>query len=302
MRTEEIRLSFHGLRVRFRVFSPDEEPIVHRALFVSSPAGDVENWEALAGMLTECGCLCVTAELPGFGKSPCGAFVPQDNDTRARILWGILDEVEVRRNEEMTRWHLIGHGSAAAAVMTMAQQHPDSALSRVLVCPVLDRFLPPPLFRLLQSRFSDKLISAWFRYWIENRKRFGRLAVRLYGARPRRARVSALHRAWTREGMRETVVRLLREGYSFPKEAYGVQTPLMLLWSTDDRLLGGEIPVRLLKSLPSVEKHMLHSGHMAMETDPDVLRDFLRGWFRFAEGREKGVVRPTTHTHADRQA
>ena len=100
MRTEEIRLSFHGLRVRFRVFSPDEEPVAHRALFVSSPAGDVENWEALAGMLTECGCLCVTAELPGFGKSPCGTDVPQDNDTRARILWGILDEVEVRRGEE----------------------------------------------------------------------------------------------------------------------------------------------------------------------------------------------------------
>lgn len=299
MRTEEIRLSFHGLRVRFRVFSPDEEPVAHRALFVSSPAGDVENWEALAGMLTECGCLCVTAELPGFGKSPCGTDVPQDNDTRARILWGILDEVEVRRGEEMTSWHLIGHGSAAAAIMTMAQYQPDSTLSRVLVSPVLDRFLPSPLFKLLKSRFSGKLISAWFRYTILNRKRFGRLAVRLYGARPRRARVNVLYRSWSRKEMLETVARLLREGYSFPKEAYDVHTPLMLLWGTDDRLLGGEIPVRLLKSLPSVEKHMLHSGHMAMETDPDVLRDFLRGWFRFAEGHEKGVVRPTTHTHAD---
>ena len=74
------------------------------------------SFTELAGMLAANGCLCVAAELPGYGASACGAGVFQDNDTRAQILWGILDEVERRRGEKQCVWHLIGHGSAAAAI------------------------------------------------------------------------------------------------------------------------------------------------------------------------------------------
>ena len=141
MRTEEIRLSFQGLRVRFRVFTPDAQA-TRRVLMVSSPLADADAWTELAGMLAANGCLCVAAELPGYGASACGAGVFQDNDTRAQILWGILDEVERRRGEKQCVWHLIGHGSAAAAIMMMTLYQADSVKSRVLISPVFDRFMP----------------------------------------------------------------------------------------------------------------------------------------------------------------
>ena len=47
MRTEEIRLSFQGLRVRFRVFTPDAQA-TRRVLMVSSPLADADAWTELA--------------------------------------------------------------------------------------------------------------------------------------------------------------------------------------------------------------------------------------------------------------
>lgn len=300
MRSQEIRLSFRNLKVRFRVYEPDDGQVDHRALFVSSPLNDADSWEKLASMLTQSGCLCVAAELPGFGRSPCGKAVNQDNDTRAQILWGILDEIEARRGESRCAWHLIGHGSAAGAIMTMALYQAESVSSRVLVCPVIDRFTIAPLHRLLASRLGERLVGHWYRVNLVDRTRFLKLMRRVYGTRLSRPRAQALYHSYNRRGMLSTLCRLMREGYALPGDVYAVDTPLMLIWGAEDRIFGGEIPSRLRKRLPAAEYHLVRCAHMPMETDPEILRDYLRGWFRFAEGRETTVVRPTTRTHADR--
>lgn len=290
VRIENIRLSFQGRRVYLRVYSPDDKAPAHRALFVSSPMGDMDNWDELARMLTEGGCLCVAAELPGFGRGTGGAGAMQDNDTRSQILWGILDEVEKRRNEAQSGWHLIGHGSGCCAVLCMAMYQPDSALSRVLISPVLDRFTPLLVHKALVTKFGDWLVSAWHRLNILNTRRFSRLAARVYGENVGADRLKRLQRALTRKGFLPAFKRALREGYILPEGATSVDGPLMLIWGASDRIFGGQIPSRLLRRLPDAEKHLVRSAHMSMETHPDMLKDYLRGWFRFAEGREKVTV------------
>ena len=290
MRTEEIRLSFQGLRVRFRVFTPDAQA-TRRVLMVSSPLADADAWTELAGMLAANGCLCVAAELPGYGASACGAGVFQDNDTRAQILWGILDEVERRRGEKQCVWHLIGHGSAAAAIMMMTLYQADSVKSRVLISPVFDRFMPYPLQLLLETPFGKKLIDLWFRKKILDRRGFAILVRRVYGGRGSKARMEALRRSICRRGMPDTLARLMREGYRVPENAYQSKGPLMLIWGTNDRIFGGQLPARVKKRLPDAETHMLRAAHMSMETDADILNDYLRGWFLFSEGQEKWPVK-----------
>lgn len=240
MRTEEIRLSFQGLRVRFRVFTPDAQA-TRRVLMVSSPLADADAWTELAGMLAANGCLCVAAELPGYGASACGAGVFQDNDTRAQILWGILDEVERRRGEKQCVWHLIGHGSAAAAIMMMTLYQADSVKSRVLISPVFDRFMPYPLQLLLETPVGKKLIDLWFRKKILDRRGFAILVRRVYGGRVSKARMEALRRSICRRGMPDTLARLMREGYRLPENAYQSKGPLMLIWGTNDRIFGGPL-------------------------------------------------------------
>lgn len=290
MRTEEIRLSFQGLRVRFRVFTPDAQA-TRRVLMVSSPLADADAWTELAGMLAQNGCLCVAAELPGYGASACGPNVVQDNDTRAQILWGILDEVERRRGEKQCVWHLIGHGSAAAAVLMMTQYQEDSVKSRVLISPVFDRFMPYPLQRLLETSVGKTLIDLWFRKKVLDRRGFATLVRRIYGGRVSKARMETLHRSVCRRGMPDTLARLMREGYHLPEKAYHVEGPTMLIWGTNDRIFGGQLPARVRKRLPNAETHMLRAAHMSMETDADILNDYLRGWFLFSEGQEKWPVK-----------
>ena len=290
MRTEEIRLSFQGLRVRFRVFTPDAQA-TRRVLMVSSPLADADAWTELAGRLAATGCLCVAAELPGYGASACGAGVFQDNDTRAQILWGILDEVERRRGEKQCVWHLIGHGSAAAAIMMMTLYQADSVKSRVLISPVFDRFMPYPLQLLLETPVGKKLIDLWFRKKILDRRGFAILVRRVYGGRVSKARMEALRRSICRRGMPDTLARLLREGYRLPENAYQSKGPLMLIWGTNDRIFGGQLPARVKKRLPDAETQMLRAAHMSMETDADILNDYLRGWFLFSEGQEKWPVK-----------
>ena len=115
MQVEDIRLSFEDFRVKFRMYTPDDDHVLHRILFVGSPVDDVMSWDALASMLADKGYLCVVADLPGFGWNPCGKNVAQDNDTRAQTLWGILDDVESNRGDAPSAWHLVGHGSGCAA-------------------------------------------------------------------------------------------------------------------------------------------------------------------------------------------
>ncbi len=291
MRMEEIRLSFQGIRVAVRIYTPDTDRIAHRAILVSSPVSDLHSWHRLAVMMAEAGCLFVTADLPGFGKCPCVQSAPQDNDTRAQILWGILDEVEKLRGEEQTKWHLIGHGNGAAAVLSMALYQPDSTLSRVLISPVVDRFLFAPIHALIASNAGESLTLKWHQRYVRSKKRFRKLAEKIYGARIRKDRLIALHKMMNRKAVAPLLTRVIRESFTLNESVYDVKTPVMLIWGSNDRIFGGQIPPRLKKKLSHAEMHLVPSAHMSMETHPDMLRDYLRGWLRFSEGREKALIR-----------
>jgi len=292
VQTTKLRLSFKGIKIQAHIYEPDGE-IMHRALFVSSPFGDPVSWSALVHKLTGIGCLCVCADLPGFGFNPSSAEAPQDNDTRAQILWGLLDEIEARRNEDMCKWHLIGHGSGCAAVMHMALYQPDSTHSRVLLNPVIERFMFAPVHGILSSAKCEKLLLALHSRCIKKQKSFRRLLSRLYGTVLPKERISALYKALNRKGVAESLARHMREGYKTNRDVYSVESPVMLIWGANDRIFGGQIPSYLTRKLPKAEKHVLKCAHMSMETAPDAVCDYLRGWFRFSEGREKGVVRPS---------
>ena len=163
--------------------------------------------------------------------------------------------------------------------------------SRVLISPVFDRFMPYPLQLLLETPVGKKLIDLWFRKKILDRRGFAILVRRVYGGRVSKARMEALRRSICRRGMPDTLARLMREGYRLPENAYQSKGPLMLIWGTNDRIFGGQLPARVKKRLPDAETHMLRAAHMSMETDADILNDYLRGWFLFSEGQEKWPVK-----------
>ena len=290
MPVSRIRLSFQSIRVQAQIYEPEGE-ITARALFVSSPMGDPASWTYLLTNLSKNGVLCVSADLPGFGANPVSKKVPQDNDTRTRILWGILDEVEYRRGESQSKWHLVGHGSGAAAVLTMALYQPDSTLSRVLLSPVVEPGQVSPIHRFLVSSVGEPVLNLLLKHFLTREKPFNRLLTRLYASPRSKERAQALYKMLNRKGVIPSFVRHLREGYQVNSDVYYVNTPIMIIWGANDRIYGGQIPVRLIKRLPGAEKHVLNTGHMCMETASGDIGDYLRGWFAFSEGKAKNVVK-----------
>ncbi len=300
------RLSFGGVRVLFKTYTPDAGKLSHRVAFVTSPLGDVDSWDALCRIMAGMGCLCVSIELPGYGHSAQAA--PQDNKTRAQILWGVLDEVEISRGEEACRWHLISHGSACGAVLEMTRQEPKSVISRVLITPVTRGFgFTQKPQRLSSPRaWVYRQLYAWF---TGREARFAAKLKKLYGGDLDQTRVNALYKQALGQGRMENLMEHQVRGYYISKAAFKTKAPVMILWGRDDPM--GALYSPLINCLlhpdecydrpndtePTraecrrldVEPHnMKFRRHMPMETDPKDVSERLSGWLDYAASRNKG--------------
>ena len=270
-------LSFHGQRVHFRVAEPEGE-LQHRVFMLSSPLSSTFNWRKLLPELTQLGCLVVMMDLPGFGEGDCGPDSPQSNDVRARIAWGVLDELDRETGEELALWHLIGHGTACQTILTMANEYPDSVRSQVHIAPTLESAIVPRPRRsgANVSRADEK----WFDRNIQNPDGFKRFMDAVF-ARPAEDYVrDHMYLCLTRPGARESFLRMLR-GSGLPEPARGF-SPVMLLWGGQDVFASEGTQSVFTRLLPEAEKHQLRTaGHFPMETHSRAIRDYLRGWLRY---------------------
>lgn len=273
----------HGLSVHYRVVMP-AEPARHRALLVSSPGHSTFGWRHIVPELTKAGCQCVLCDLPGFGLSECRDDVPQDHETRAQFLWGLLDALDMEENGKLNCWHLMAHGSACGTIAEMALMQPDSVSSLLMLCPTLYSPLPGWLLRFFERPGSTKLIGTWYRRNIAPMNRFARIAARMYGMALPEKTLRLLHKPLLRlEGHGEMLRRLLLDGYRLDTSRLNdLFMPVMVLWGGRDPLLGGSVPAKLRdRDLKNAEYHILSSAaHCPAETSSRAVRDFLRGWIR----------------------
>jgi len=277
------RMCFEGIYVRFKVYTPDSD-VSCRVACIGSPIGDCESWDGLCERLSARGCLCVSCEMPGFGHTPVSA--PQDNATRASIVWGILDEVEYSRGENGCSWHLVSHGSGCGTVMKMAQDYSTNVLSRVLISPVVDRFSSGLWGMLLHTKPGKKLLGAYYERATASTLRFKQKMEKLYGQSLSQERLDKLQKEFVRKNRFDTLLNLFEKGYRISPKAFKVTSPVMLFWGRQDAF--GSCPdEKLLKKLQNVEVHYITSSHMCMETMPQEMSEFLGGWFSYAEGRQK---------------
>lgn len=289
VRIDLYRLCFDRISVRYKVYTPGDNAVKRRACFVSSPLGDAECWDALCRILASQGCLCVAFELPGFGHTPVNA--PQDNATRASILWGVLDEVEYSRGDPQSRWHLISHGSGCGVILEMARTQKESVVSRTLISPVTHRFESGLSRKFAAGRFGRWLYSKAYAYSVENINRFSAKVAKLYGEEPDQVRMDLLHREFCREGRLDCLFRLFENGYRLSPKAYTIEDRIMLIWGKRDPF-GASPEEKLMRVLRDVEVHYIsNTAHMPMETMPQETSEYLNGWFEYMEGHAKGPTR-----------
>ena len=271
MATEESQyLSFHGIRVHFRIAAPVDPPR-DRVLLLSSPLINTFHWRKLTPELTQLGCLTVLVDLPGFGRSDCGMDVPQDGAMRSNLLWGVLDEIDRQTGAPDSVWHLVGHGISCATVLEMAALYPDSVKSQVHIAPLLRAPQLP----------QDASPARWYQRAILEKDSFRRMIERCAGYPMDDYILDRMRAPLMRPGARESFLRMLRAGQHAPDCGLGF-CPAMALIGGRDALLGGTAREDVDRLLGGAETHELKSaGHFPMETHSKALRDYLRGWIRY---------------------
>ena len=276
-------ISIHGITVHYRILRP-AGAVRHRVFLLASPGQSTFSWRHIQPELTEAGCLCVLCDMPGYGLSECRDDIPQDHETRAQILWGLLDAVDMKERGKLGCWHLMAHGSAAGTIAQMALTQPDSASSLMMLAPVLYSPIPAAVRYFARRPGFSRLLGALLHRCILHPGRFARITSFLYGAPLSPKTLSSLHRcAHALLGHEEMLRQLLLNGYSPDLSRLNdLFMPAMILWGGRDPLLGGTIPARLrTQDFKIAEYHVLPSaGHCPGETNSRAVRDFLRGWIR----------------------
>ncbi len=280
MPLQDCYISFKGLVLHYQIAKP-KGAVLHRALLIPAPGQSCYNWRLILPQLQQMGCLCVLVDLPGFGQSMCGSGVPHRQDTRAKLLWGILDQVDRDMSGRINRWNIIGQGSSAGTALTMAYQQPDSCGSLTLLSPILRCYIPRFLKPLVRSNLGNALLKRWYKNNILNRSKFRKHMRWLYG-RPQHAAVAETIQApFRRPGSDESLQRLLLNGSIIPHGALNDWFPTMVLWGEHDKLLGCRPPAYMRKLLSHAEFHILrYGGHYCAETNHLEVCDYLRGWVR----------------------
>lgn len=262
---------FGGRKVHIRVVEPDDE-FVRRVFVLPSPLTSAFNWRKITPELAQLGCMTVVMDLPGFGESDCGD-APQDTRTRARIAWGVLDEIDSALDGKNSTWHLIGHGSACQTILDMANMFPDSVRSQVYISPVLDGA------GVIPGRLS---CERWFDENVLNPNGYRRFIDRLFARRADDYVADAMRRPFLRPGARESFVEMLAQRAELsPVRGF---SPVMAIWGELDDFMDRRALERLKELAPEAETHALKTaGHIPMETHSHALRDYLRGWLRYVE-------------------
>lgn len=271
MAAEDAFITFNGTRVHVKVVEPDTE-LKYRVFVISSPMTSAFSWRKLTPELSQQGCMTVIMDLPGFGMSDCGENVPQDNETRAQIGWGIIDEVDSAIGEGDATWHIMAHGTACQTALAMANMYPDSVSSMIYISPMMNTE------NGIRTGFQSH--SRWYDSNIAGPSGYRALVDKLFARHADDYVADTMRAPFRRNGAKESFINMLSQ-HTKPEPNKGF-APAMTLWGEKDVLMDEKTVAAFKKYVPESEIHVMKTaGHFPMETHSHAMRDYLRGWIKY---------------------
>lgn len=272
-----------GVSLHYRFWPAAGTELKGSVLFVHGFGGSTFSWRRNVDALVAQGYRVVATDLPAWGYSDRRLGLDHTQRARARLLWQLLDDVNLKTGPPgpPVQWTLVGHSMGGGTVAAMALQQPGRVSSLVLVDAAI--YLTPSsashlLVRVLPIR---GLFEAGARQEMSSRRAIADVLQLAYRREPDTAEVNGHFVPLQLPGTAEAVVDGLANGTDRePLDMTDILAPTLIVWGADDVWVPLASGRRLESEIPNSELHVIrHGGHMPNETEPaqfnTLLLDFL---------------------------
>jgi pimeloyl-ACP methyl ester carboxylesterase len=260
-----------GLRLHVRDSGPKDGPAV---IFLHGFGSSLHTWEAWAAALGQ-DKRVIRLDLPGFGLTgadPAGDYT----DARSiEVLVALMDKLGIERAA------VVGNSMGGRIAWTFAARHPERVSKLVLISP--DGFESagleygkkpsvPSLLKLMQYALPKSMLRSNLRpAYADPRAMTDALVDRYYDM-------------MLAPGVRGAIIARMQQTVLEKPEPLlaRIQTPTLLLWGEQDRLIPIANAEDYLKAIPNVRLVRLPAvGHLPQEEAPEAslapLKAFLDG-------------------------
>jgi pimeloyl-ACP methyl ester carboxylesterase len=242
-------------------------------------------WSKVLLELADAGFRVIAVDLAGYGYSGKPRHLDYTIGSQARMLVGLLDELQIDRTA------VVGSSYGAAVAATMALDYAERVERLVMVGAVTNneptRYL---MMRLFGSPIIGDIISPLL---LGSRRLLRRRMKRVYDrhawtmderrvdARHLPLRAASTHRAIIRTVRRWDADRIFRE-------AHLIKQPVLLLWGEDDREVPLENGESLQQEIPQARLLVFRDcGHLPQEEYPQIFTQLVSGFCREQDEAER---------------
>jgi pimeloyl-ACP methyl ester carboxylesterase len=267
-----------SLRIHYRTWNSEIKNPRGKVLLIHGFCGSTFCWRFNYDTLVRAGYMVVAIDLPGFGYSERSAKLNQSQSNRARMIWELIDAIDL---QVKSKWNIVGHsmgGGTAEAVALMKPEHTQSLTILDGMIFIKNNNVNMSVVGLVNHPAYKEILLSYTEHRYLSFNNFRRQLKGTYGFLPDTATVNAYLDPLQIEGTAETVVNLLANSNEIQDlDARGLdQFPVLVVWGKKDRTIRLSNGKKLKRAVPSIELKVIPNAyHMAMETHPEVFNRML---------------------------
>ena len=220
----------------------------------------------------------VAVDLPGFGYSDRNAKINQSQSNRAKLIWGLLKQID---GDDTTKWNILGHSMGGGTAEAMALMDPRRTQSLTLVDGMVflhNTELTGAFVTMSKTEPMKKiLVSLTEKGYLTYHNMKSKLKG-AYGFIPDSSIVMGYLQPLLIEGTAESVVNILANAKEIRSlHADGLKKiPVLVIWGKKDRTIYPRTGKKLKRAIPSIDLKIIPGAHhMPMETHTSVFNSYL---------------------------
>ncbi len=271
-------LTVSGTSLHFRVWEPIRP--IGKILLVHGLAGSTFSFRKNVQPLVDAGYRVVAVDLPGFGYSDRSRKMNHSQETRAKLLWDLLDQIDLEHADN-EKWLLLGHSMGAGTITAMTLAREANVTSMIYV----DGAVLPGGSRNALA-FAYPPVQRWFqvigRYVLLNETRIRQFLGSAYGRAVSDEELAGYLAPLKQPGTEGTFVDMIMTSSEIDRAQLDkIRVPVIGIWGENDTWVPVGNARELDKLIPGFQLHIIPDAwHCPMETKAEAFNEILLDAFR----------------------